>query len=152
MNKQQWDDIKDRVGKMYERVFLLCDGYLVSPDVQRDKMRLIIAVYVNGHIRGSDWWQGKESEIEQMGDIARKFNHWKYIKRPVKEIKQWEGILGKRECKKKGIYDAYVYTTPYFPSPASFVAHIRKHCQSIEEITYEEYKERLAALEASNAT
>lgn len=90
MTKQQWADIKDRVGKMYERVFLLCDGYLVSPAVQREKMKLI--------------------------------------------------------------YDARIYTMPYFASPAAFVAHIRKHCQSIAVITYEEYKERLAALEASNAT
>jgi hypothetical protein len=149
MNKEQWADIKKRIGTTHERVSLLCDGYLVSPRIQRVGMKLIIVVYVNGYIKGENWWHGKESDIEQMGDIARKFHHWKYRPRPAKEIKQLEAVFGKRECKKRGFYDAWISTTPYFSTPAAFIAHIRKHCQSIEEITREEHEERLAALEAA---
>lgn len=152
MNKAQWDDLKKRINSLYGGVYLLVDGYLVSTSLKRDKIKLYVAIFVNGYMNGKDTWIGKESELEQMGEIARRFHFRKVIKRPAKEIKQWEAIFGKRECKKKGIYDGHVYTIPYFNSPSAFIAHIRKHNQTIEEISFEDYQARLAALEAANAT
>lgn len=152
MTKGQWDDLKSRVNTMFSGVFLLCDGYLVSARLERNKMKLYIAVFVNGYMKGKDCWSGKKSEVEQMSDIARKFHSRKIVRQPAKEIKQWEAILGKRECKKRGIYDGRIYTVPYFASAAGFIAHIRKHCQSIEEISYDEYQQRLAELEVADAT
>lgn len=152
MNKAQWDDLKSRVNMQFSNVILLCDGYLVIPRLERSKMKLYVAVYVNGAIRGKDTWHGKESEVEQMGDIARKFHSRKTIRMPAKEVKQWEAAFGKRECKKRGIYDGRVYTVPYFASTGGFIAHIRKQCQSIEEINHDDYQRRLAELEVADAT
>ena len=152
MNKAQWDDLKKRINSLYGGVYLLVDGYLVSTSLQRNKMKLYVEVFVNGYINAKDAWSGKETELEQMGEIARRFHFRKVLKRSAKDIKQWEAILGKRECKKKGIYDGHIYTIPYFNSVGGFIAHIRKYNQSIEEISYEDYQARLAALEAANAT
>lgn len=150
LSKEQWADIEERVGRIFTPVNLLCDGFVISTDVQRDKMKLIVAVYVNGYIRGKDIWTGKESENENMGEIARKFHHWKKLKRNAKELKSLEVIYGKRECNKRGFYDAYIYTQPYFPSAKAFVSHIKKHCESVEEISREDYGKRLAQLEESS--
>jgi len=152
MTKEQWQDIKERVGRMFTSVNLLCDGYVISTEVQRDKMKLYIAVYVNGYIRGKDMWHGSEAEIESMGDIARKFHRWVKRKRSAKDLKSLEIIYGKRECKKRGLYDAYISTLPYFPNAKAFVSHIKKHCESVTEISRDEYKKRIAELEASRAT
>lgn len=147
---EQWADIEESVGRMFTPVNLLCDGYLISTDVQRDKMKLVVAVYVNGHIRGKDMWFGMESEIEGMGDIARKFHHWIKRKRKAKDLKSLEVIYGKRECKKRGFYEAHIATVPYFPSAKAFVSHIKKHCESVEEISREEYGKRIAELKVEN--
>ena len=152
MTKEQWADIQERVGLMLSDVNLVCDGYLVKPHVERSGMKLAIAVYVNGYIRGSDMWFGKENEIENMGEVARKFHHWIKRRMPAKKMKQYEAIFGKRECKKRGYHLAHVSTRPYFPSAKAFVSHIKKHCETVEEISGEDYCQRLSALEVSDAT
>jgi hypothetical protein len=146
LNKQQWEDVKQQLSSSYGRCYLLCDGYVVCASIQRNKMKLVVAVYVNGDIKGSDHWSGSDSDIEQMGDIARKFWNLKSMGRPVKEIAKWEKIYGKREAKKMGIYRRHCYTMPYFSAPGTFITHLKKHNESIELVDYEVYQAAIDAL------
>ncbi|WP_020160547.1 hypothetical protein [Methylobacter marinus] len=150
--KEQWDDVKLNLRLPYSNVYFLIDGYKVAASVQQHKMRLVITVYVNGYIRGNDLWHGQENEIDQMPEIARRF----YALRrkamySAKQVRADERIFGKRDCKKRGIYDKYLFVSPHFSTAGAFIAHIKKHNQSIEIIDYEAYKKAMEPLQRDAA-
>lgn len=141
--KQQWDAIKTELSGVFGRGYFLTDSYAVVAKVEKYKMRLMIAVYVNGKITGKDMWHGRENEIDKMPDIARRFYAIKSKGRSAKEIKQYERAFGKRETKRMGIYDRFFITLPYFSTPGAFIAHIKKHNQDIQIVDYDTYKAAL---------
>jgi hypothetical protein len=146
LTKQQWTDVNQELSSPYGRCYLICDDYVICASIEQHKMKLIIAVYINGSIKGSDQWYGSDSDIEQMGDISRKFWRLKTIGRPAKEIAKWEKIYGKREARKLGIYRKRCFTIPYFSTPGAFITHLKKHNQSIELVDYEAYQQALIKL------
>ena len=152
--KEQWAAIKKDLSRPYGSAWLCCDGYLVSTQVRISKMKLYIEVYVDGFIKGENQWTGKESKVSEMNDISRRFWCWKKHLPKAKDIKLYEAMYVKRECKKRGIYEAMIYTTPYFASPSSFIAHIKKHNKAIEVLDYNSYRTALAekSKEAIDAT
>lgn len=137
--KQDWRTVQDELSSPYGMVFLRCDGYLVGAHVEQSKMKLIIAVYINGVMSLKHQWTGKESEIGNMTDISRRFWCWHKKNRSTREIKLNERIFGKRECKKRGLNEGFIYTVPYFSSPGSFINHIKKHNEQIEILSFDEY-------------
>jgi hypothetical protein len=149
-----WQKIKQDLSTGYGRIWLRCDGYLVCAHVIQHKMKLLIEVFVNGEIKGASIFTGKESEKDNMSDIARKFYFLKLVREDAyikQAIKSMEKLYGKRKCKEKGVYDRHVQAIPWFSSPGTFVTHLKKHNQSVEIIDYETYKRELEALRVKNA-
>jgi len=149
-----WQKIKQDLSCTYGSVYLRCDGYLVYAHMTRHKMKLLIEVYVNGLIRGEWMFFGKESEKDKIGDIARKFYCLALVreqKRAKDYVKTMEKIYGKRECKKRGLYDRNVCAQPWFKTPSAFVSHIKKNNESVEIIDRETHDSELEALKVKNA-
>ncbi|MDP2202435.1 MAG: hypothetical protein Q8K07_10485 [Methylicorpusculum sp.] len=107
-------------------------------------MRLSIAVCVDGHISGINHWVGKESNMGEMSEISRKFLAITKKYPDQKSVKISEKIFGKKECKKKGLYEATVSTAPFFKTAEGFIAHLKRQNESIEVLDYEDYRSRLA--------
>lgn len=61
MTKEEWAALGKELGSVFGRAELLIDGYTVNFEVQQLKMRLLIAVYVGGWMRG-DWLLKKTEE------------------------------------------------------------------------------------------
>jgi hypothetical protein len=142
--KEQWEEVKGKLYTPYCSVYFLIDGYAVAAQVERDKMCLMIAVYVNGWMKGQDLWYGKERDVDKITEIARRFYCLKSkASRAAKDIKTLEKLLGKRECKKKGFYDKWLTTSPWFGTAGAFIAHLKKHNQAIQVVDYATYKEAL---------
>ncbi|MDI1231358.1 MAG: hypothetical protein PSU93_09435 [Methylobacter sp.] len=144
--KQQWDEVKDNLTSPYGRAYLRCDSYLIAAMIEQHKMTLLVAVYVNGWFRGSEIWHGKESDMDKMGDIARRFYCLKSTGPSAKKIASDKKIFGAKWCKERGWHDRSYFTFPRFRTPGAFIAHIKKHNESIEVLDYETYKEALNAL------
>jgi hypothetical protein len=142
----QWDEIKEKLSRPYGVAYFKCDDYLIQADVRQRKMKLVIQVYVNGWINGKWWWNGKESDIGQMPEIAKRFYFLKK-KCPSAKSKAIDiKIFGKKHCRDKGWHEARLFTMPRFNSPGSFIAHLKKHNPSIEVLDYETYTQMLKAL------
>lgn len=63
LTKDQWEQIEAQLSSIMGRVELICDGYKISAVIERIKMTLVVAVYVDGYIRG-EWVFNKDgSEI-----------------------------------------------------------------------------------------
>jgi hypothetical protein len=60
VTKQQWEEIEKELQNPWGSVSLLCDGYELTLQVQRDKMRLVIIPYIGGHFKGV--WIGTDCE------------------------------------------------------------------------------------------
>jgi hypothetical protein len=149
-----WQKIKQDLSVPFGCVHLRCDGYLVCAVVRQSKMKLIITVYVNGYIEGESIFTGKESNKDKMSDIARKFYFLRLVRQDAyikKQIKAMEKLYGKRKCKEKGLYDRHIQAVPWFSTPGGFVAHIRKHNESVEIIDWDTFDRELEAMKVKNA-
>ncbi len=143
-SKEQWASIKTELSYPYGAVYLNCDGYLVAARVKTNNMKLEIVVYVDGLMTGKMLWTGYESQIQAMPELCKRFCYWGKIKPKAKHIHLLEKLHGKRECKKRGYYQSYITAMPRFKHPASFIAHIKKHNESIQVLQYPDYVSELA--------
>jgi hypothetical protein len=144
--KAQWDEVKTELSGLYGSVYFLIDGYYISANIQKIGQSLKILVYVNGWLKAEWNWRGCEKELKQMPEIARKFYCLKVRNLySAKEIKSWEKIYGsKAKAKANGVYGKWCSTEWWFSSPAAFIAHIKKHNDSIEIVSYEAYQSALS--------
>lgn len=132
--KEQWAEIESQLGHYLGAVDLVCDGHKVQARVVRDKMKLVIAVYVDGVIKGE--WIGNEAGSE----IPVKFHREKkrYIggaKYRAWLVKQSKSRIRTKEQREKYAADAKRTTSiwsPCWPNPAALCRHLRKTCTSIE--------------------
>ncbi len=144
--KAEWEKIKSDLSTPYGRAFFNCEGYLIAAIIEQDKMKLIIAVHVNGWIRGKWFWHGKEQDIDQMPEIARRFYCLKTKRPPAKRVAQDIKIFGKKRCLERGLHAAFCTALPWFNTPGSFIAHLKKHNPSIEVIDFNTYQAAQKAL------
>ncbi len=143
-SKQEWDDFKQALSGRWGHKHLLCDGYLVAVNIEMCKKRsLHYAIYVNGKMRGEWVTCVNEDELDQLPEESRRFCMHNKKGRSTKEIKQYERLFGKRECKKRGLYKKMIIPLPYWKSINSLIAHFKKHNESISIITYDEYQEKI---------
>lgn len=132
-SKEQWQVLEMQLSSPFGRVQLKCDGYEVTAVVEKQKMKLIVGIYVNGCIKGK-WLLDKEC------DESRKF--FRHVKKyAVRGKKRTELLI---ESRKRGLHKEmkefyqellnkhYFYVTPYWPSSRPFFRHIRKTCNQIE--------------------
>ena len=61
MTKDDWSALEEALSHAYGSAKILADGFEVSFQVMQDKMRLVIAPYVNGWMKG-EWLQKKTEE------------------------------------------------------------------------------------------
>lgn len=134
ISKEQWVEIEKQLGGWFGRVELMCDGYKINAAVEKDKMKLVVGVYVDGFIKGE--WLFNEANSE----IPRKFHVEK--KRPACGTKMRAWYLKESKSRiwpkeKRAEYAARAKETsshwmPYWPSAKAFCRHIRKTCTSID--------------------
>jgi len=146
-SKAQFDALEADLWRVYASQYFRIDGYLVSACTGQVGMKVEIVVYVNGYCRGRDLWRGNEAELDQIPDIARKFQRLcsKRINSAAR-IKLLEKYYGKRNAEKEGVYAKHYYTWHSFSTARTFIAHIKKHNDSIEILSYEDYSEAIALL------
>lgn len=60
ITKDQWTALEQELSSVFGRVELAVDGHAVTLEVQKHKMRLVIAVFVGGWMRGE--WLSKKTE------------------------------------------------------------------------------------------
>lgn len=129
--KQQWDEIAEQLDRLMCPVYLRCDGHLIMAELARvEKNRLGIFVSVNG-------WRYKGEWVTLNGhkkfDEVRRF--WRPVKRQKvkrKELKLFERIYGKRECRRRGYYEPNIWPTPVWLRPRPLIQHLRKHNEHIK--------------------
>lgn len=133
--KEQWKEIAIELDKQFSDVYLLCDGYYLLYRMERHKNKLVISAYVNGEIKG-EWFGFDDNASEEAHKFFRPSVKAKYT---AKHIKLYEKIYGKRECKKKGIYDKVTYYWPWWNRPQPIINRLKKTCENIEILDRETY-------------
>lgn len=138
----QWAELEQQAGKLFESISLRCDGYLVSTRWERSGKvgnRFVLVPYVNGYVRGK--WAQAVDDPADLPEESRRF--WRLttlrLFSPAK-IKRLEKTLGKRYCKRMEVYKVEYIPMPSFATAGAFLRHIKKHNQTIEILTVEEYR------------
>ena len=147
LNKDDAATIKYELSGIFGAVYLNCDGYAVLASIKQSKMKLNIAVYVNGYIKGIDCFSGEERKLATMSEISKRFyclktKHHYTAKEKAKMIR----LFGKKRCEQENVFTVFYYTEPWFATAGSFITHIKKHNTSIELITKEAYNAMTDAL------
>lgn len=141
-------DLEAEASRLIGRVYLRCDGYLVSAGWARhsksgQSFRLV--PYVNGYLRGK--WMQVVRDAAELPEESRRFWRLTTLRLyPPAKIKELEKGFGKRFCKKHGVYDMFYVPMPDFITAGAFLRHIRKHNQTIEILTKEQYRAAINAL------
>jgi len=136
VTKEQWEQIEQELGQTFGTVYLVCDGHAIGARVEKDKMKLVISVYVDGLI------EYKYIPDKENSEIPRKF--WQEKKRFLmgggtrKLYLKWsKSRLFSKEERARYAADAnktHSHWWPWWPNPKAFCRHIRKTCQSIEVV------------------
>lgn len=131
MTEADWKNVEEELSFPFGRVKLLIDGYTVDVVVSQEKensLKFVLAVYVNGSIKGE--WLMNDCEIRRKFYCkhTRSFISAKDKKSPAfKRMKKAD----REEIIKSSQYDWYA---PYFTSVRAFKSHITKNNDSIELI------------------
>lgn len=131
LTKDQKAFILKKLESQMNTIELNCDGFKIWLSLERCKMRLVVAIYINGWFKGG-WLLSKEPCPEA-----------KYLpikRRAVYTAKQKAQIikaLGKREAKKAfpNLDDVYEHRGAFFSSPKAALAHLIKVSETIELVT-----------------
>lgn len=126
MTKQQWEQIETSLQSPWGQVNLVCDGYNLTLQVERDKMRLLIMTYINGHFKGI--WMSEDCEER------RRFFRPKVTKLFKESV--FKGLTKKERKYMEEKYNKTITTyLPYWPSFRPLKAHLTKNNISIELVT-----------------
>lgn len=128
MTEAQWNAVEEKLLRPYGVVKLQADGYEILLLTEQYKMKLVIAVYVDGKIKGE--WLAQDCEIRRKfyrcstrSLLTRKERE--KLKRNKKSIRE--------EIMRVATYHAY---SPYWESFRSLKRHLTKNCSTI--VSYEE--------------
>lgn len=128
MTNEDWNYVRDNV-RLFNYVELLCDGHSVSLKEERLRNKIVIAVYVDGFIKGS--WLSHDCDIRRK--FMRPVTKYAYSKKFRDDMLK---IFGKRQYNKnRGKYEAKrTYYLPYWHNINSLIRHLQNNCNSIELI------------------
>jgi hypothetical protein len=104
-------------------VKLQCDEYCVALEVQRDKMRMVVMVYVDGRFKGK--WITEDCEERRR--FLRPVTH-----RPKPYTPKQERLLGKKWCDAQREKHTHTYYLPIWASTRALLRHLHKHNSSVE--------------------
>ncbi|ERS04815.1 hypothetical protein Q673_06260 [Marinobacter sp. EN3] len=127
MNK--WQQIEDRLSGVFGSVKAFAGGHEISLEKQVDKERLVVAVYVDGWIRGE--WTRATADGEPENPQAM---FWKpYRTRPWKlsQYKDLKKVFGKKRADEMTALKTCAFM-PYWNTPKSLVRHLKKHFPDLE--------------------
>lgn len=135
LSKAQWMAIEEFLSIPFGHAKLKCDGFEITAQVRPLKgMRLVVAVFVNGHMKGA-WLDGKDERCIKF--YQKKTKHLlKADERKQALANSKNRYVNKvdRAFFKHHAEAMYEYWLPYWTSPRTFCRHIQKTCQSIEFI------------------
>lgn len=145
LSKEQKEDLIKELTLPWGSVNLMCDGYLVSLNVERKTaMTFRIYTYINGLMKGA-WIIGSNPVPEQ-----------KFLRQsirpnlsPAKRIKM-EKALGKRHVSKDEFLSGSY--TVYFPDWSTGKVAINHLCKVCESITIPDKAEAQAIIKAAAAS
>ncbi|MCS2894406.1 hypothetical protein [Parabacteroides faecis] len=128
MTKEEWKKIEDWWGTGYSSIKMKVDGHDIQLDNCIDKKKMIVevAIYVDGYIRGEYSTAGNE-----IGD-----RFWNRIKKTLytpKQLKERAKLWGKRSKEAQQKY--FEYNTPSWRSFSAFKKHITSHNKEISLVT-----------------
>jgi hypothetical protein len=144
--KAQFDKLKEKLSSVYSSEYLLIDGYIISAHATQVGMRVKIVIYVNGWIKGEWLWRGNEEDLERMPELTKRFHCLKSVGQSPSYIKNIEKFFGKKGAKEQGVYKKHYYTSEMFSTAGAFITHIKKHNDSIQILTSDEYIAALSEL------
>lgn len=124
MTKEQWKAVEQKVLLYpYTIAKLQADGHVLSLSMQRQKMRLVIVVYVDGKIDFN--WLNEDCEIRQKFFQLRKRS---LLTRKDRERLKREKKSIREEITAQATYYSY---SPYWTSFTALRRHLEKNCESI---------------------
>lgn len=124
MTKEEWESIERKLRYPGATVFLQIDGYLIGLQVQTYKMKMVIAVYADGHIKIE--WAANDCEIRRRFYMCSKHSLLSASERK-KLMKEKKAV--REEIEKQCTYFSY---SPYWTSFRSLKNHLIKNNDSIE--------------------
>jgi len=104
---------------------LKIDGYNVKIHLTHIKMRLIIVPFINGYYNPDKWELENKEILEKFFQPKEAWIHRKKFR------DDFVKIYGKRNAKKKGVFDKYKYIQYYWESFRSMKLHYKKKCKQI---------------------
>lgn len=123
MKRKDWQAIEKRLVFPGASAQLTVDGYAVTLQVERDKMRMVITVYVGGSWKGS-WLT---TDCEERRRFMRPITH-----RPKPYTAMQVKTLGKKWCDERTAERTHSYYLPFWMSVGALRRHFEKHNSSVE--------------------
>lgn len=126
MTKEEWKVAEDQLNRPMQSVHLLCDGYKLTLRLERYKMKLIIAFYVNGEIKGA--WLNDDCEERRRFCRPVKKSCW-----TAKHLALMKKA-SKRQLKRLGVdpNEHFIIHYPWWTSFKTLKSHLIKNNTSIE--------------------
>lgn len=120
----KWDVLKERLGGVFCVVKAKVDEYELTFQKQRSGEKLVVAVFVNGVIKG-EWSNVGSDGIPEHPEgqfwCPKKSRPW-----PLKQHRSLKKIYGKREADRM-VAMRVICVLPSFNTPRTLVSHYRKH-------------------------
>ena len=124
MTKEEWESIERKLCFPGAYARLKVDGYSITLKVMRYKMKMVIAVYTDGYIKG-EW-------LVEDCDIRRRF--YQRRKHSLLTAADKKKLAKERKSVQKAVQEraAYYSFSPYWASFRSLKRHLMKNNESIE--------------------
>jgi hypothetical protein len=134
MTREDWKAVEDKLRWPGASARLRVDGRAVTLQVGRDKMKMVIMVFVDGFLRGA-WLDAKMPCPEQAFMCRRERYLWD--KKARDAVAKYAKRYGKLEARRVyGDMDKkFVCFSSFFPSVPKVRAHYEKTFKSIEVVT-----------------
>jgi hypothetical protein len=92
MSPQEWEEAEQRC-TLFSSAKLLCDGYVINLKEERLGYRVVVAIYVNGEIRGEWLCDSVDSVEKKFYPRKKKYIHSEAIRGDHKKLSK----KGKRD-------------------------------------------------------
>jgi len=130
LSKEQKALAIEQLTSQFKTIRLKCDDYEITLKLERFQMKLIIAIYVNGVIKGI--WSTKPGEHPESKFLRTCSRSCYSAKQKALIIKE----VGKRQAIKHfDINKKFEYKLPYFNTAQSALNHLVKVSNSVELLT-----------------
>jgi hypothetical protein len=132
--EEQWNEMEQQLRSPFGRVELKVDGFDISLQVKTDRMKLVIAIYVNGWFKG-EWLNGDCEEGRRfMAERSTSAYSEKSRKLWIKLDRLTKKQVAKQKCESSGYYKKIISYYPWFTSFRSLKSKLIKNNENIEVV------------------